>query len=75
MSQWFTRNYSLEYKLVLVVKTDNESKFHCLIKNNLTDCSNPIFNGVHVFWVSRDLSMRTFLILEWGEILVVAFKL
>ena len=45
------------------------------MKINLTDCSNPVFNGVHVFWVSRDLSMRTFLILEWGDILVVAFKL
>ena len=44
-------------------------------KSNLTDCSNPVFNGVYVFWVSRDLSMGTFLILEWGDILVVAFKL
>ena len=35
--------------------------FHCLIKNNLTDCSDPVFNGVRVFWVSRDLSMGTFL--------------
>ena len=45
---------------------------------NMTDwhnCSNPVFNGVHVFWVSRDLSMGTFLIIEWGDILVVAFKL
>ena len=37
--------------------------------------TNPVFNGVRVFWVSRDLSMGTFLFSRVGDILVVAFKL
>ena len=32
----------------------------------LTDCSDPVFNGVRVFWVSRDLSMGTFLFSRVG---------
>ena len=48
---------------------------HRLIKSNLTDCSDPVFNGVCVFWVARDLSMGTFLFSRVGDILVVALKL